>query len=184
MEKMAAARKPDREYKKLITYVKDRPGHDRRYAIDCDKIKNDLGWRQSYDFASGSIKPCGGTLTTSLGSTISGAAITNSGCGRTMCSVKASRVPSRHVEFSRWELDAHNQEDQAVWYFCDRPHPPVLCDMGVFGALRVLCPQSCAHLGSCGRVFSGNADLDGYFLYDGETFFCIDALTSIPSSQA
>lgn len=40
-------------YKKLITYVKDRPGHDRRYAINCDKIKNQLGWRQNYSFQDG-----------------------------------------------------------------------------------------------------------------------------------
>jgi dTDP-glucose 4,6-dehydratase len=40
-------------YKKLITFVKDRPGHDRRYAINCDKIKNALGWRQSVDFRDG-----------------------------------------------------------------------------------------------------------------------------------
>ena len=40
-------------YKKLITYVKDRPGHDRRYAINCDKIKNELGWKQAYDFEHG-----------------------------------------------------------------------------------------------------------------------------------
>ena len=38
---------------KLITYVKDRPGHDRRYAINCDKIKNELNWRQSLDFETG-----------------------------------------------------------------------------------------------------------------------------------
>ncbi len=37
----------------LITYVKDRPGHDRRYAIDCKKLKTELGWRQKYDFESG-----------------------------------------------------------------------------------------------------------------------------------
>lgn len=36
-----------------ITYVKDRPGHDRRYAIDCDKIKQDLGWTQSLSFEEG-----------------------------------------------------------------------------------------------------------------------------------
>jgi dTDP-glucose 4,6-dehydratase len=30
-----------------ITYVKDRPGHDRRYAIDCSKLKRELGWKQS-----------------------------------------------------------------------------------------------------------------------------------------
>ena len=37
----------------LITYVKDRPGHDRRYAIDCSKLKNELGWSQSVSFADG-----------------------------------------------------------------------------------------------------------------------------------
>ncbi len=40
-------------YQKLITYVKDRPGHDRRYAINCDKIKEELSWRQSFDFDKG-----------------------------------------------------------------------------------------------------------------------------------
>jgi dTDP-glucose 4,6-dehydratase len=40
-------------YKKLITHVKDRPGHDRRYAINCDKIKKELGWKQSVDFDEG-----------------------------------------------------------------------------------------------------------------------------------
>jgi len=33
-----------------ITFVKDRPGHDRRYAIDCSKIKNELGWKQTVNF--------------------------------------------------------------------------------------------------------------------------------------
>jgi len=37
----------------LIKFVKDRPGHDRRYAIDASKIKNELNWSPSYDFASG-----------------------------------------------------------------------------------------------------------------------------------
>jgi len=37
----------------LITYVKDRPGHDRRYAIDAGKIKRELGWVPQTDFASG-----------------------------------------------------------------------------------------------------------------------------------
>lgn len=41
------------EYEKLITYVKDRPGHDRRYAIDCSKLKKELGWKQSVSFAEG-----------------------------------------------------------------------------------------------------------------------------------
>lgn len=40
-------------YKRLITFVKDRPGHDRRYAINCDKIKRELGWRQSLTFDEG-----------------------------------------------------------------------------------------------------------------------------------
>jgi dTDP-glucose 4,6-dehydratase len=41
---------PDSPYKphaQLITYVKDRPGHDRRYAIDATKIETELGWRAS-----------------------------------------------------------------------------------------------------------------------------------------
>ena len=37
----------------LITYVKDRPGHDRRYAIDSSKLQNELGWRPSQTFDSG-----------------------------------------------------------------------------------------------------------------------------------
>lgn len=37
----------------LITYVKDRPGHDRRYAIDNTKITNELGWRPRYTFEQG-----------------------------------------------------------------------------------------------------------------------------------
>ena len=44
----------DKEYyKKLITFVKDRPGHDQRYAINCDKLKNELGWKQSVTFEEG-----------------------------------------------------------------------------------------------------------------------------------
>ncbi len=36
-----------------IAYVKDRPGHDRRYAIDCSKLKRELGWKQSVTFEEG-----------------------------------------------------------------------------------------------------------------------------------
>jgi len=36
-------------YKKLITFIKDRPGHDRRYAVNCNKIKQELGWKQEVD---------------------------------------------------------------------------------------------------------------------------------------
>lgn len=39
--------------KELITYVKDRPGHDLRYAIDASKIKNELGWQPSVTFEQG-----------------------------------------------------------------------------------------------------------------------------------
>ena len=34
----------------MITFVKDRPGHDQRYAINCDKIKQELGWEQKFSF--------------------------------------------------------------------------------------------------------------------------------------
>ena len=37
----------------LITFVKDRQGHDRRYAIDATKIENDLGWKPSVNFEEG-----------------------------------------------------------------------------------------------------------------------------------
>jgi len=41
--------------KKLITFVKDRPGHDRRYAIDCSKLKNELGIEPTVDFDEGLV---------------------------------------------------------------------------------------------------------------------------------
>ena len=37
----------------LITYVKDRPGHDRRYAMDARKIERELGWKPKETFESG-----------------------------------------------------------------------------------------------------------------------------------
>jgi len=40
----------------LITYVKDRPGHDRRYAIDASKIKNELGWTPIHTYETGIVK--------------------------------------------------------------------------------------------------------------------------------
>ncbi|MDH4263708.1 MAG: GDP-mannose 4,6-dehydratase, partial [Spirochaetia bacterium] len=46
----------DKSYKNLITYVKDRPGHDRRYAIDASKIENELGWKAVDNFESGILK--------------------------------------------------------------------------------------------------------------------------------
>jgi dTDP-glucose 4,6-dehydratase len=42
--------------RKLITYVKDRPGHDLRYAIDASKIKRELGWEPSVTFEEGLAK--------------------------------------------------------------------------------------------------------------------------------
>lgn len=43
-------------YSELITFVTDRPGHDRRYAIDATKIKDELGWEPSETFESGLAK--------------------------------------------------------------------------------------------------------------------------------
>ncbi|MGQ9846537.1 MAG: dTDP-glucose 4,6-dehydratase, partial [Bacteroidales bacterium] len=45
--------RPSGTSEKLITFVKDRAGHDLRYAIDCTKIKKELGWKQQYDFETG-----------------------------------------------------------------------------------------------------------------------------------
>ena len=43
-------------YKNQITYVKDRAGHDYRYAIDASKIENNLGWKAAENFESGILK--------------------------------------------------------------------------------------------------------------------------------
>lgn len=43
-------------YKTLITFVSDRPGHDKRYAIDATKLTTELGWEADENFASGIIK--------------------------------------------------------------------------------------------------------------------------------
>jgi dTDP-glucose 4,6-dehydratase len=40
-------------HRNLITFVKDRPGHDRRYAMDTRKIEHDLGWKPRESFESG-----------------------------------------------------------------------------------------------------------------------------------
>jgi dTDP-glucose 4,6-dehydratase len=45
--------KPAGTSEKLITYIKDRPGHDRRYAIDASKINRELGWKPSVTFQEG-----------------------------------------------------------------------------------------------------------------------------------
>lgn len=44
---------PHGSCRSLIKYVKDRPGHDRRYAIDCSKIDRELGWQPTVNFADG-----------------------------------------------------------------------------------------------------------------------------------
>lgn len=48
--------KDGQSYKHLITFVKDRAGHDRRYAIDATKIETELGWHAEENFESGILK--------------------------------------------------------------------------------------------------------------------------------
>jgi dTDP-glucose 4,6-dehydratase len=43
-------------YSSLITYVKDRPGHDHRYAINAEKIRRELGWEPQERFEKGLSK--------------------------------------------------------------------------------------------------------------------------------
>ena len=49
-------REDGKSYKELITFVKDRAGHDRRYAIDATKIEKELGWRSDENFETGILK--------------------------------------------------------------------------------------------------------------------------------
>jgi dTDP-glucose 4,6-dehydratase len=44
---------PNAPHEQLITYVKDRPGHDRRYAMNIYKIQSELGWKPKYDLTKG-----------------------------------------------------------------------------------------------------------------------------------
>ena len=46
----------DGKYKDLVTFVKDRAGHDRRYAIDATKLETELGWKADENFDTGIIK--------------------------------------------------------------------------------------------------------------------------------
>ncbi len=48
--------RPEGTSRQLITFVKDRPGHDKRYAIDASKINKELGWKPSVDFSEGLSK--------------------------------------------------------------------------------------------------------------------------------
>ena len=48
--------KSEGKYQDQITFVKDRPGHDLRYAIDATKIENELGWKADENFESGILK--------------------------------------------------------------------------------------------------------------------------------
>ena len=52
----ATAEKAGGAHEKLIAFVKDRPGHDRRYAIDATKIHKELGWKPAETFATGIAK--------------------------------------------------------------------------------------------------------------------------------
>lgn len=45
-----------RDYRDLVTFVQDRPGHDRRYAIDASKIQHEIGWRPEETFETGMKK--------------------------------------------------------------------------------------------------------------------------------
>lgn len=53
VEKTAGRLPGGRPRRELISFVRDRPGHDRRYAIDCGKLEKELGWRAREDFTSG-----------------------------------------------------------------------------------------------------------------------------------
>jgi len=41
-----------KNFKESVDFVKDRPAHDRRYAVDWSKIRQELGWKPKYDFGT------------------------------------------------------------------------------------------------------------------------------------
>ena len=45
----------DFKHEELISFVKDRPGHDQRYSINASKIQNELGWKPKYNLKEGLI---------------------------------------------------------------------------------------------------------------------------------
>lgn len=49
-------RSDTKSYNSLVTYVEDRAGHDRRYAIDASKIETELGWQADENFDTGIVK--------------------------------------------------------------------------------------------------------------------------------
>jgi dTDP-glucose 4,6-dehydratase len=51
-----SAKRAGGQHEKLITYVRDRPGHDRRYAINANKIADELGWKPAETFETGIAK--------------------------------------------------------------------------------------------------------------------------------
>ena len=54
LEELASEKPPgEKNYRDLITFVKDRPGHDARYAIDASKIERELGWIPEETFETG-----------------------------------------------------------------------------------------------------------------------------------
>jgi dTDP-glucose 4,6-dehydratase len=56
LDRLAPRARSGASYRELITFVKDRPGHDRRYAIEAAKIQRDLGWKPRTAFAEGLAK--------------------------------------------------------------------------------------------------------------------------------
>jgi dTDP-glucose 4,6-dehydratase len=50
------------ELERLITFVKDRPGHDRRYALDASRLRQDLGWAPRMTYMAACARRYAGTL--------------------------------------------------------------------------------------------------------------------------
>ena len=84
--------------RKLITFVKDRLGHDRRYAIDATKIERELGWKPAHTFEQGMRETVQWYLITRIGS---GRSSTRHEIGPRACSCE-------HWNFVQAEIEAQN----------------------------------------------------------------------------
>ena len=112
----SCGRAPTARYARLITYVTDRPGHDRRYAIDARKIERELGWRPAETFETGIRKTVRWYLDNAgLGRAACRAAPTATGCRRNYEQRRHEDPAARQERPGRLGAAARRWRRSATW---------------------------------------------------------------------